>query len=144
MTDNVDPGEDLVDDLFWLRRAGEMVRGASTLRSEAANRLMNALAWLWTVYTGAAVIAGSGHGTTSRVDALVLALPSLTIVAAYAAAMYAYLPMTLDFDPRSPSAVREAYGRAVERGWRRVRVALAFAGLAALTLGAAIAVVTVR
>ena len=76
-------------------------------------------------------------------QALLLAAPSVTIVIAYAAAVYAYLPLSVTFDPQVPQDVRGAYTDAASRGWRRLRVALALAGLAALSLAAAITAVAV-
>ena len=134
--------EALVDDVFWLRRAGDLVVGGATLRADAAKQLMTALAWLWTVYTGAAVLGTIRVPKTGLPEALLLATPSVTIVTAYAAAVYAYLPLTVAFDPQDPQDVRAAYTAAVSRGWRRMRVALAL-GLAAVSLAAAITAVAV-
>lgn len=133
----------MVDDLFWLRRAGDLVTGGATLRADAARQLMSALAWLWTVYTGAALLGGVAartHLPPSR--SWLLALPSFLIVIAYAAAVLAYMPLTVSFDPRDPDDVREAYSTAVSRGLRRLQLALALAGLAAVSIGLAIVVVT--
>jgi hypothetical protein len=135
--------EALVDDVFWLRRAGDLVVGGATLRADAAKQLMTALAWLWTVYTGAAVLSTIKAAKTGLPEALLLAAPSVMIVIAYAAAVYAYLPLTVAFDPQDPQDVRAAYTAAVNRGWRRMQVALALAGLAAVSLAAAITAVTV-
>lgn len=136
-----DPAADaLVDDVFWLRRAGDLVVGGATLRADAAKQWMTALAWLWTVYTGAAVLSTIRVQKTGLLQALLLAAPSVTIVIAYAAAVYAYLPLTLSFHPRDPQDVRAACTAAVSRGWRRLRVAL---GLAAVSLAAAITAVAV-
>lgn len=136
-----DPAADaLVDDVFWLRRAGDLVVGGATLRADAAKQWMTALAWLWTVYTGAAVLSTIRVQKTGLLRALLLAAPSVTIVIAYAAAVYAYLPLTLSFHPRDPQDVRAACTAAVSRGWRRLRVAL---GLAAVSLAAAITAVAV-
>lgn len=139
-----DPAADaLVDDVFWLRRAGDLVVGGATLRADAAKQWMTALAWLWTVYTGAAVLSTIRVQKTGLLQALLLAAPSVTIVIAYAAAVYAYLPLTLSFHPRDPQDVRAACTAAVSRGWRRLRVALGLAGLAAVSLAAAITAVAV-
>ncbi len=135
-------GEDtpeLVDDYYWLRRAGELITANSNLRSDAAKQLMVALSWLWSVYTGAAILgAHLKHLETGSAVAILIAAPSLVIVVAYAAAVYAYMPLVVEFDPRDPAEVRTAYTDGVERGWRRLRFALALAAVAGVSIAAAI------
>lgn len=133
----------LVDDYYWLARAGDLVTANSALRAEAAKQLMAALGWLWSVYTGAAIL---GAVATSRsltsAESILLGAPSLLIVLAYAGAVYAYMPLTIEFDPRDPAEVRIAYTQATRRGWRRLRVALALSAVAGLGIAAAIGVAT--
>jgi hypothetical protein len=101
------------------------------------------LSWLWTVYTGAAILGvTTAKPRTDALSAILIAAPSPFVVLAYAAAVYAYMPLTLTFDPRDPEEVRTAYARAVQRGWRRLRVALVLSGLAGVSLAVAIGVAT--
>jgi hypothetical protein len=134
----------VVDDAFWLSRAADLVTGVSARRTDAAKQLMSALSWLWTVYTGAAVLGAfaSSSSLPGGVGVL-LALPSFLIVLAYAAAVAASMPLNVSFDPRDPDEVRLIYTAAAQRGWRRLQVALWLCGLAAVSIGAAIAAATV-
>ncbi len=135
----------LVDDLFWLRRAGDLITSGTSLRTDAARQLMSALAWIWTVYTGAAILGAVGLRTRiPSTQGWLLALPSFVIVLAYSAAVYAYMPLVVSFEPRDPEEVRLAYSNAARRGWRRLQVALVLSGLAAISIGLAVAVVASR
>lgn len=141
MTDD-DADVALVDDRFWLRRAGELVTAGAALRTDAARQLMSALAWLWTVYTGAAVLGSAAakadlHGGR----AVVVALPSVMLMFAYVTAVFAYMPISVEFDPRDPADVQAAYVAGVRAGQRRLRIALVLCAVAAASIGAAIAVV---
>jgi hypothetical protein len=134
----------LVDDAFWLARAGDLVTGAPKLRTEAAKQLMSALSWLWTVYTGAAVLGAVTRSSSLPAGVgVLLALPSFLIVVAYAFAVVASMPLNVSFDPRDPDEVRLTYTGAVHRGWRRLQAALALCVLSALAIGVAIAAVAV-
>jgi len=138
-----DEAPQLVDDYYWLGRAGELVKANSALRADAAKQLMAALAWLWSVYTGAAILgAATASRALSGAESVVLGAPSLLIVLAYAGAVYAYMPLTIEFDPRDPEDVRVAFTEATRRGWRRLRIALGLAALAGLGIAAAIGVAT--
>lgn len=133
--------DELVDDRFWLKRATELVVAASSLRSDAARQLMSSLSWLWTVYTGAAVVrTATAASHFAGGELVVLALPSLLIVVAYAAAMFAYMPVAVEFEPLDPADIRAAYVQGVRTGRQRMRWALVLTGIAALAIGAAIAV----
>lgn len=138
-----DPESPLVDDFFWLRRAGDLVTGGSELRTEAARQLMSALTWLWTVYTGAAVIsAARSHADAHPLQAIVLAFPSVTLVVAYMAAVFAFMPVTVEFDPRDPEEVRVSYATALHRGFTRLKLALTLTAASALAIAGAIIAVT--
>jgi hypothetical protein len=134
----------LVDDAFWLARAGDLVTGAPQLRTEAAKQLMSALSWLWTVYTGAAVLGAFTRSASLPAGVgVVLALPSFLIVVSYAVAVVASMPLNVSFDPRDPDEVRTAYTGAVRRGRRRLQAALALCLLSAVAIGVAVAAVAV-
>jgi hypothetical protein len=129
----------LVDDTFWLQQAADMVLANSQLRTDAAKQLMTALGWLWTVYTGAAVLGAIGaRAELSASVGWIIATPSFLILVAYAAAVFAFMPLSVSFDPRDPEQVRLTYSDATRRGWRRLQVALSLCGLAAASIALAI------
>src|SRR6266536_3036291 len=97
------PLEDLVvNDRYWLGRGREMVTASIRGRDEAAGRLGTAVGWFWTVYTTAALV---GVALTDRLPtavALLLGLPAVLLVAAYALVVWAHTPIGTSFDPRVP------------------------------------------
>jgi hypothetical protein len=130
---------ELVDDAFWLRRAADLVTGPANLRTEAAQRLMTTVGWLWTTYTAAVVLVARDTVQESW-RAVVVALPVGLFVVAYVAATIASMPVTTSFDPLDPAEARMAYVAASVQGLRRLRGALALTTLAAVSLVLALAV----
>jgi len=130
------PLEDLVvNDRYWLGRGREMVTASIRGRDEAAGRLGTAVGWFWTVYTTAALI---GVALTNRrlpaAVALLLALPAVLLVAAYALVVWAQTPIGTSFDPRVPEQIARAHDAASRAKQRRLIAATA------CTLAAALAV----
>jgi hypothetical protein len=141
------PLEDLlVNDRYWLGRARGMLDQSIRGRDEAAARLSSGVGWLWTVYTGAALV-----GVVVRNQPLpgwvvgVLVAPALLLVAAYALATWAGLPVEVAFDPRVVEEVRDVHVWASREKQRRLRLAGVAAGLGAMAvLAAVVATATVR
>jgi hypothetical protein len=141
------PLEDLlVNDRYWLGRARGMLDQAIRGRDEAAARLASGVGWLWTVYAGAALV-GAALGTRPLPGwALgVLLAPAVLLVAAYALATWAALPVEVAFDPRVVEEVQAVHVRVSREKQRRLRLAGLAAGLGALAVLAAVVVTaTVR
>jgi len=141
------PLEDLVvDDLYWLSRARGMLDQSIRGRDEAAARLSSGVGWLWTVYTGAALV---GVAVRSRPlpgwVVVVLVAPALLLVAAYALATWAGLPIEVAFDPRVIQEIEDVHVRASREKRRRLRLAGVAAALgAAAVLAAVVVTATVR
>jgi hypothetical protein len=130
----------LVNDRYWLGRARGMLDQAIRGRDEAAVRLASGVGWLWTVYTGAALV-----GVALRNQPLpgwavgVLLAPALLLVAAYGLAVWAMLPVEVAFDPRVVQQIQEAHVHASGVKRQRLRLAGLAAGLGALAVVAAVA-----
>jgi hypothetical protein len=136
------PLEDLlVSDRYWLGRARGMLDQSIRGRDEVAARLCSGIGWLWTVYTGAALV-----GVTVRSQPLsgwvvgVLVAPALLLVAAYALATWAGLPVEVAFDPRVVEEVQAVHVRASQDKQRRLRLAGVAAALGAVAVLAAVVV----
>jgi hypothetical protein len=134
------PLEDLVvNDRYWLGRGREMVTASIRGRDEAAGRLSTAVGWFWTVYTTAALV---GVAFTNRrlpaAVALLLALPAVLLVAAYALVMWAQTPIGTSFDPRVPEQIALAHQAASRAKQRRLIAATACTLAAALAVGGAV------
>jgi hypothetical protein len=136
----------VVNDRYWLGRARGMLDQAIRGRDDAAAKLASGVGWLWTVYTGAALV-----GVALRTQPLpdwvvgVLVAPALVLVAAYGLAVWAMLPIEVAFDPRVIEQIQQAHVRASGVKQRRLWWAGAAAGLGAVAVVAAVVVTaTVR
>jgi hypothetical protein len=132
-------GDLLVSDRYWLGRARGMLDQSIRGRDEAAARLTSGVGWLWTVYTGAALVGvalGKQPLPSWAVGALVA--PALLLVAAYALATWASLPVEVAFDPRVIEEIRDVHVHASGVKQQRLWWAGAAAGLGALAVVAAV------
>jgi hypothetical protein len=134
------PLQDLmVNDRYWLARARGMVDQAVKARDEAAGRLVTGVGWLWTVYTGAALV-GVALANRSldgwRVGLLVL--PGVLLVVAYGLAVWALWPVAIAFDPRVVEEIQAAHLHAATVKRRRVWLAGVTAGVGAVAVVAAV------
>jgi hypothetical protein len=136
----------VVNDRYWLGRARGMLDQAIRGRDDAAAKLASGVGWLWTVYTGAALV-GVALRTQPLPDwaAGVLVAPALLLVAAYGLAVRAMLPIEVAFDPRVVQQIQAVHAHASEVKQRRLRLAGLVAGLGAVAVVAAVVVTaTVR
>jgi hypothetical protein len=131
----------VVNDRYWLGRARGMLDQAIRGRDDAAARLASGVGWLWTVYTGAALV-----GVALRPQPLpawavgVLVAPALLLVAAYGLAVWAMLPIEVRFDPRVVQQIQQAHVYASQVKQQRLRLAGLAAGVGGLAVVAAVVV----
>jgi hypothetical protein len=129
------PENSLVDDEYWLRRAGAMIESAATARITASERLTTAVGWLTTVFLVVltTVIAAKSRRPGDAVFGLIIASVAF-LVSAYVCGLIAGTPRYRTFDPRVPAEVELAHGEIVRssRGWLRVSVGLAVAAAVAV------------
>jgi hypothetical protein len=129
----------VVNDRYWLGRARGMLDHAIRGLDDAAAKLASGVGWLWTVYTGAALV-----GAALRTQPLpawvvgVLVAPALLLVAAYGLAVWAMLPIEVAFDPRVVQQIQQAHVHASGLKQQRLWWAGATAGLGALAVVAAV------
>jgi hypothetical protein len=139
-------GDLLVNDRYWLGRARGMLDQSIRGRDEAAARLTSGVGWLWTIYTGAALVGVAlGKQPLPSWVVGVLVAPALLLVAAYALATWASLPVEVAFDPRVVEEIRDVHVHATRVKQRRLRLAGLATGLGAVAvLAAVVATATVR
>lgn len=114
----------VVGDRFWLAYAQEAVRGAVRAPEQRAVQLTGTIAWFWTVYSAAGILAVAlGGYRFERPVALLIALPSLVLIAAYWQAVKVGRPLTFRFDPRIPSEIADAFGQAAAAKQSALRAA---------------------
>lgn len=130
----------VVNDRYWLGRARGMLDQSIRGRTEAAARLTSGVGWLWTVYTGAALVGVAlGDRPLPGWVVGVLVAPALLLVAAYALATWATLPVEVRFDPRVVEEIRRVHVHTTGVKQRRLRLAGLAAGLGAVAVAAAVA-----
>jgi hypothetical protein len=83
----------VIDAQFWTNWLADYVASAVDRREAAANRLITALGWFWTVYTASALIGTALHKADLASWAVVLELsPIATLSVAYLYALWALNP----------------------------------------------------
>ena len=104
----------VIDDGFWFAYSKEIIEKSLGSRNDQAAKLQSLIAWLWGIYTaGAALGLGLGKANSPLLTALI-ALPSLILIFAYWSAVDAQSPVDVEFDPRSPTEIKQAYILAVD------------------------------
>jgi hypothetical protein len=127
-----------IDDQYWFELSDQLVRNTQQGPAEAAEKLQTFVQWLWGIYTGGAAIGLTlSPQSFSRVQLTLIALGSLALVVVYWFAVYVQLPVAVEFDPRSPTEIREAYKFGVSVKNRRLQWTILASALAAvlMTLG---------
>ena len=129
----------MVNDRYWLARGRGMIDQAVKARDDAAAHLVTGVGWLWTVYTGAALIGVALADRSLEGWRLgLLALPGVLLVVAYGLAVWALWPVAVVFDPRVVEEIQAAHLHAAEVKRRRVGLAGVTAALGAVALVAAV------
>jgi len=131
----------VVGDRFWLAYAQDVVRAAVSGPERRAEQLGTAIAWFWTVYSTAALVALSVAG--ARLPPLAVAavaLPSLLLMGAYWLASQVRRPIPVVFDPRVPDQIEAAHAQAAAQKARDLRWAEGATGLAAASVVLALGV----
>ena len=132
-------GDLVVGDRFWLAYAQEAVRGAVKAPEQRAVQLAGTIAWFWTVYSAAAILAVAlGGDRFSTVVSWLIALPSLALIFAYWQAVRVGRPLTFTFDPRVPDEIASAFEVAAKSKQSALRAAERWTTLAGLLVAAAL------
>lgn len=135
MTDPKPLADITVGDRFWLAYAQELVRGAVSAPERRAEQLSAAIAWLWTIYSSAAlVVLVVGGARLPILSSLLIALPSVLLILAYWLASRVRRPIAVEFDPRVPAQVEFAHAQAAHEKTRNLRFAEAAAAIAACSV----------
>ena len=132
MPDEKPLSELIVGDRFWLAYAQDIVRGAITAPERRAEQLAAAIAWFWTIYSAAALVAlTTGAARLPSAAPWLLALPSAILILAYWLAARVRRPMPIDFDQRIPEQIAQVHAAVALQKRASLRNAEAAAGVAA-------------
>jgi hypothetical protein len=135
------PGKDkpkLVGPSFWLERGAELRLGAVSSRVATAKALSNGIAWFWSAYTALGLVGVAlSHRKLDLVHAVCFASPTLLLLAAYGASLWAQSLVAVTFIPQSPASVEKAHEEIARRLKLRLIVAAVLTSLAALAVAGA-------
>jgi hypothetical protein len=105
-----------IDDSYWFSYSKEIVGNYLGSRNDQAAKLQNLIVWLWGIYTASAAVGLSlGKANYSILTTALIAFPSLILIFAYWSAVDAQSPIDVEFDPRSPTEIKQAYIHAVDQ-----------------------------
>lgn len=140
MSDQQPPA--IVDDYYWLGRAGKLIQDAIEIKKSTADRLVSAVAWLASTFV---LFATTLFATkVANPNPLVLGVCSATavvVIVAYLLAVYAAAPTYLEFDPRVPAQIEQAQARMAATARSRIRIATAATVVAAVGVIASMVVI---
>ena len=123
----------VVGDRFWLAYAQEAVRGAVKAPEARAAQLASTIAWFWTVYSAAGVLAiAFGADRVGTPLAALVGVPSAILIYAYWKASSVGRPLLFTFDPRVPAEIEGAFTRAATVKQASLRAAELWTGIAAV------------
>jgi hypothetical protein len=115
-----------VDDTYWFSLSEDLVTKSLGIHEAAAARIQTLVLWLWGIYTAA---TGVGVGLAGRAlplwALLIIAAASAVLIAVYWATTWVQAPVEVEFDPRSPDEIMDAFGRIVQVRRRRFRITMA-------------------
>src|ERR1044071_644190 len=99
-----------IDDAYWFAYSKEIIeKSVGTLNDQAA-KLQNLIGWLWGIYTASAAVGLTlAKASYPVLPTVLIASPSLILVFAYWSAVDAQRGVDVEFDPRSPTEIKQAY-----------------------------------
>ena len=131
----------VVGDRFWLAYAQEAVRGAVKAPEARAAQLAATIAWFWTVYSAAGVLAiAFGADRLGTPLAALVAVPSAILIFAYWKASNVGRPLLFTFDPRVPADIKDAFTEAAALKQASLKSAELWTGIAAVLVVVGLAV----
>lgn len=134
----------MVGDQFWFDESRKMVESGSENRNNAASLLQKTIGWLWGIYTGGAFIGlGLSHTSYSLMSLVIIVSPSPVLIIGYWLSVWAQIPLAVEFDPRSPTEIMEAFSKGTDVKAKRLQWALGTSLLAATLVSAALVTATV-
>ena len=130
-----------VNDQFWFDRSKDAIQNAPSQISDAGSKIATTLIWLWGAYTAAISI---GAAINSKFDVpfvtgIILVLPIPLLLLGYFFANWAQVCKLVEFDPRSPTEIQQAYDRSLHIRTRRLNIAIGLAVTSAALVAIAIA-----
>lgn len=133
-----------VDHAYWFEYSKNLLDGAQNKREAAAAAIQKLVVWLWGIYTASAAIGFTLSGKElSFWPAIIIAAASGALIIVYWGTVWVQVPITVNFDPRSPTEIKEAYNKAVKEKSFRLSMTLLGSVVAAIMVSVALIVASV-
>jgi len=134
----------LIDHAYWFEYSKKLIEGAQDKRDAAAASIQKLVVWLWGIYTASAAIGFTLSGKElSFWPAIVIAAASGSLIIVYWGTVWVQVPITIGFDPRSPTEIEQAYNKAVKTKSFRLSMTLLGSVVAAILVSLALMVASV-
>lgn len=122
-----------VDDQYWFNFSENLTNNAISKRDEAAVKLQNLVLWLWGIYTASAAVGFTLSGKSlSILLTILIASASAGLIAVYWGTIWVQMPKLEEFDPRSPTEIRDVYSNLVITKQHRLNLVLGLSIIAAI------------
>lgn len=133
-----------LDDQYWFDFSENLTKNAVTKRDEAAGKLQNLAIWLWGIYTASAAVGFTLSGKSlSILPTILIAAASAGLIAVYWSTIWVQMPDLIEFDPRSPAEIKQAYSMLVTSKHRRLKFSLVLSVIAAVMVSLALLLASV-
>lgn len=130
-----------VSDAYWFEWSKNHIDSSLERRDAALRTLQTLVVWLWGIYTAFAAIGFTlAEKALDPVTTAVIGTASALLIAVYWACVWGQLPVSVEFDPRSPTEISEAHAAIVQEKNRRLRIAMVLSLVAASSVAMALAV----
>jgi hypothetical protein len=114
----------LISGQYWTDWFADYIAGAISRRDDAANRLITAIAWFWTVYTATALV-GTALGSRASLSAwqvLLILCPIVTLLLSYLCTLWTLNPIVGD-TTQTEAAAKALWGEILRKKLFRLRLA---------------------
>lgn len=100
----------MINDQYWFEFSKLLVENAQQSREKVAEKLQALVVWLWGIYTAATSVGFAISNKDISAEILILIISgSLSLILVYWATVWVQLPIQVEFDPRSPTEIAQAY-----------------------------------
>lgn len=121
-----------INDQYWFEFSEKLITTTHETFEQIAAKIQNLVIWLWGIYTTATAVGFTlSEKQLSFWTVFPIATTSALLILLYWATVWVQFPIHVEFDPRSPTEIKDAYENSVREKNKRLRVTLVLSILAA-------------
>ena len=133
-----------INDSYWFNYSENLLNGAEQKRDAAAAAIQKLVVWLWGIYTASAAVGFTLSGKElSFWPTFIVAAASGALIIVYWGTVWVQVPITVEFDARSPTEIREVYKKIISGKSLRLGVTLFLSVIAAVMVSVALVTASV-